>query len=100
MEHWNTYLIRKSRHDTISGRPDSLYYLAEYHGGVPNLISTVQDNEMQYARSHVMESANENNDYQDYFHYVIDACALSRPNNWKEALKLYKELIKCANNES
>ena len=26
-EHWNTHYIRKSRHDTVSGRPDSLYYL-------------------------------------------------------------------------
>ena len=99
VDHWNTHLIRKSRHDTISGRPDSLYYLTEHHGGVPNLICTVQDTEMQYARSLVVESANENNDYQDYFRYTMSTCGLLRPNDWKEVLILYKELIKCAKNE-
>ena len=31
-EHWNTHRIRRSRHDTVSGRPDSLFYLPELHG--------------------------------------------------------------------
>lgn len=31
-EHWITHRIRKSRHDTVSSRPDSLYYLPELHG--------------------------------------------------------------------
>ena len=31
-EHWNTHRIRGSRHDTVMGRPDSLYYLPELHG--------------------------------------------------------------------
>ena len=29
---WNTHYIRKSRHDTIPGRPDELYYLPENNG--------------------------------------------------------------------
>lgn len=33
-EHWNTHQIRGSRHDTISGRPDSLYYLPELRGAM------------------------------------------------------------------
>ena len=36
-EHWNTHFIRKSHHDTISGRPDSLYYLPQLHGGMRSL---------------------------------------------------------------
>ena len=31
-EHWNTHHIRGSRHNTVKGRPDSLYYLPELHG--------------------------------------------------------------------
>ena len=33
-EHWNSHRIRKSRHNTDSGRPDSLFYLPEHHGAV------------------------------------------------------------------
>lgn len=29
-DHWNTHYIRKSRHDTIPGRPDELFFLPEY----------------------------------------------------------------------
>ena len=28
-EHWNSHHIRKSRHDTVAGRPDELFYLPE-----------------------------------------------------------------------
>ena len=31
-DHWNTHYIRKSRHDTIPGRPDELFYLPENGG--------------------------------------------------------------------
>jgi hypothetical protein len=39
LHHWNTHYIRRSRHDTLAGRPDELYYLpenvnAENHGHV------------------------------------------------------------------
>ena len=30
-DHWNTHLIRKSRHETDSGRPDELFHLPELH---------------------------------------------------------------------
>ena len=86
-EHWNTHYIRKSRHDTINGRPDSLYFLPELHGGASNLLLTVQNCEMEYARSHVVEN-DEENEYQEYFHYLIQNCNLKKPENWKEALQL------------
>ena len=31
-DHWNTHYIRKSRHDTIPGRPDELFCLPENSG--------------------------------------------------------------------
>ena len=31
-QHWYTHLIRGSSHDTISGRPDELFFLPELHG--------------------------------------------------------------------
>ena len=27
--HWNTHYIRRSRHDTVAGKPDELYFLPE-----------------------------------------------------------------------
>ena len=98
-EHWNTYYIRKSRHDTIPGRPDSLYYLPENHGGAPNLIAHVPDNEMEYARVQLIERA-ERNEYQEYFQYVLTTCDLQRPGNWREGLELYNTLLDCASNGS
>ena len=37
-EHWNSHRIRKSWHNTVPGRPDSLFYLFEFHGAVGNLL--------------------------------------------------------------
>ena len=30
-EHWNSHYIRESRHDTVKGRPNELFYLPELH---------------------------------------------------------------------
>ena len=30
-DHWNTHFIRGSRHETVSGRPDQLFFLPELH---------------------------------------------------------------------
>ena len=96
-EHWNTHYIRRSRHDTVSGRPDSLYYLAESNGGVSNLLLPVPENEMAYARLHIVGTTVENN-YQDYFNYVMSTCQLNLPENWREGLSLYETLLDHAHN--
>ena len=75
-EHWNTHRIRGSRHDTVSGRPDSLYYLPELHGATDQLLLPVPEN----AGLHLSESDSENS-YQEYFQYVSDVCGLTKPRN-------------------
>lgn len=50
-EHWNNHFIRKSGHDTISGRPDSLYYQPQLRGGSCNLSLLVPLCELDYVRS-------------------------------------------------
>ena len=52
--------IRESRHDTISGRRGSLYYLPQLHGGSCSLGLPVPLCELDYVRSHVIESRHEN----------------------------------------
>ena len=95
-EHWNTHYIRGSRHDTVKGRPDSLYYLPELCGGGNQFKLPVPPAEIQYARSHVVEFQ-EDSIYQEYFKYVLQTCNLSKPTDWRQALELYKVLLEYAN---
>ena len=96
-ESWNTHYIRKSRHDTICGRPNAIYSLPEAHGGVGGLIVDVPDNELEYAIEHLVEKEDEN-EYHDYFKYVADTLNLNVPSHWREALQLYQNLISVAVN--
>lgn len=45
---WNTHYIRKSRFETVSGRPDSLFTIPEFHGGVDGLIVPVHSAALDY----------------------------------------------------
>ena len=83
-EHWNTHYIRKSRHDSVKGRPDSLYYLPDMHGGRENLIRPVPEEEYLYAKNHVI-SPDENNKYQQYFEYVVQVCNVRKQDDWRGA---------------
>ena len=47
---WNTRYIRKTRHDTIPGRPDELIFLPELTGG-QNSGSIISDSEVDSAYS-------------------------------------------------
>jgi hypothetical protein len=59
-EQWNTHYIRGSRYETIKGRPDSLYYLPELSGGGTHFLLSVPEDEIIYARSHIVEIQEEN----------------------------------------
>jgi hypothetical protein len=95
-EQWNTHYIRGSRYETIKGRPDSLYYLPELSGGGTHFLLSVPEDEIIYARSHIVE-IQEENIYQEYFNYVVQSCNLDKPSDWREALELYNTLLQHAN---
>ena len=78
-EHWNSHSIRKSRHNTVSGRPDSLFYLPEHHGAVRNLLLKGPKSEVDYVSEHIvqMDSCNE---YYDYFEYARRSLGIILPN--------------------
>lgn len=82
--------MHKSRHDTVYHRPDSLCFLAESSGGVPNLLLPVPDHEMENARLHTVDTVEQNN-FQEYFDYVMSTCELNTPKNFMECLKLCLE---------
>jgi len=95
-EHWNTHLIRGSRHNTISGRPNELFSLPESKGGVDGLLQDVSKESIQYAAHQLLNFEHENNEYQEYFNYVLSNSNLQLPRDWKEAEQLYQQLISIA----
>lgn len=77
-EHWNTHLIRGSRYDTISGRPDELFFLPELHGGEDGLLHPILDDEIQSIRENLTYEE-EQTIYQEYFEYVLETLTCSCP---------------------
>jgi len=96
-EHWNSHRIRKSRHNTVPGRPDSLFYLPELHGAVGNLLLNVPQSEIAYVSQHIIQRRSVN-EYQDYFDYSRNALGISLPNDWQEVERLYRKLLTVAVN--
>ena len=92
--HWNTHYIRQSRHDTVAGKPDDLYFLPEKFNVADQLHPVPLDKiEMARARCTTSETTN---DYQDYFDHVLSLLGKQKPSHWKEALQLYTYLMENA----
>lgn len=94
-EHWNTHYIRRSRHNTVGGRPDSLFFLPEYHGAVNNLLSSVEPNEIECVSQQIIVTQ-DTDEYQEYFDYVVEGLNIEAPTTWKEALQQYEKLTHIA----
>ena len=96
-EHWNTHYIRGSRQNSVRGRPDSLYFLPEYHGTTSNLLARVATNEIVCVTQEITLKEHYNQ-HQEYFEYVRQGLGLALPTTWKEALQFYERLIDIADN--
>ena len=90
--HWNAHLIRKSRHETVPGRPDELYYLPELHSA-QYLKHPVTEKQCCFVLENYVNSDECHNDFQEYFNYVVDTAELTPPGDWREGLALYNLLI-------
>ena len=93
-QHWNSHYIRKSRFDTVEGRPDELYYLPECCGATDHIqpVSDVQFNEMsQYCHEY-----EENSIIQQYFQNVGEQLAVPQATNWRHALEMYQNMCEIA----
>ena len=93
-EHWNAHRIRKSRFDTIAGRPDALYYFP-HPQGMPDLAIEVSANNMAQAHNH-LHAITDENEHLEYFEYVIAQSGIAEPANWRECLQLYQWLLSIA----
>ena len=80
-DHWNTHRIRKSRFQTIHGRPNVLYEIPSRSRGQECLKLTIS-NEMfnQTAASVTEEEYPE--DYQEYFSYLMEVLERRQPETW------------------
>ena len=94
--HWNSHYIRRSRHDTIAGKPDVLYYLPETVGAL-NLIKPVTEAQLQNMTQHCEEAQDVDNVYQEYFKYVTDnELRVPLPSSWDDAFQLHQQLLAIA----
>ena len=94
-EQWNSHRIRKSRFQTLAGRPDSLFFLPEKYGGTCNLKMSVDPNDIKYVSHHVVVKTSVS-EYQEYFEYAQEELSENQPSTWQEVLSLYKTLMQVA----
>lgn len=88
-EQWNSHYIRKSRHDTVPGVPDILYYLPENSGAIDCLVRVPQNKigeVEQQCRVDVEEDL-----YTDYFEHIMETEMWNYPENAEEAFNLFQK---------
>nr|CAB3263196.1 uncharacterized protein LOC104266093 [Phallusia mammillata] len=75
--HWNTHYIRKSRHDTVSGRPNVIFNFPELHG-TQNYLKEVDLWQCDYIeQNHFPPEEQERITHQEYFHYLKTELAIA-----------------------
>ena len=95
VEHWNSHFIRKSGNETISGRPDELFYFPDSGDNQLKEFEESDLNEMD----HYIDNAEEEPDDEmerykfDYFDYLVTFHNMSQPTDWHSALRTYNTLI-------
>ena len=91
-DHWNTHFIHRSRHETVPGRPDELFFLPELHSSQDYKQPVTVEQCQHILENHLgMEECG--NEYQEYFEYVLDSTDLAPPQDWREGLNLYNRLL-------
>ena len=88
-------MIRKSRHETVSGRPDELFHLPELHSA-EDFKHPVTEEQCRFVLENYVTSDECHNDFQEYFNYVVDTAELTSPGDWRDALAHYNRLIEFA----
>ena len=94
VEHWNSHYIRRSRHDTLPGAPEVLYYLPELSGGSDYKVNVPLEKMNEMEAEYELEECI--NDHQEYFHYVMETRGLQFPSSADEALLLFQNLLEAA----
>ena len=97
--HWNTHRIRRSKHGTVPGVPDILFFLPQRSGAIDCKVDVTNEQitEIQNNAQVQLIEEEDQNILQDYFHYVMDNEDLQYPSNHAEACDLFEYLITAGN---
>ena len=98
--YWNSHYILQSRHDSVAGIPDVLFYLPEDSGYV-NQKHDVTNTEIENIlreRDVVAEEELETNrcdvELEEFFSYVVQNEGLSHPpRSWREAKRNFEKIV-------
>ena len=90
-DHWNTHRIRKSKFQTVAGRPDSLYFLPE-QTDTRDYKNEVTNEAFQDVSEHVVVR-DYSNVYTEYFDYLTEENGIQTPAEWTDALELYRFIL-------
>jgi len=84
-DEWNMYFIRQSRHNTVSGVPDELYYLPQTRG--------FEDCRFEVSIDDIENILNQRDgagELLEYFKYVVREEGLTHPpEDWRQARNIY-----------
>ena len=94
-ESWNCHYVRKSRHHTVSGIPNQLFYLPE-SVGTTDYHKVYDERDLREAEQSVSVVEDSNDIYQEYFLYSANHLELQAPQNWRDALVMYEQLLAVA----
>lgn len=92
-KYWNTHYIRRSRHETVAGVPDILYFLPENSGGTDCLIPVPQG-KIDEVKLECQDE--EENVFHEYFEYLMKTEGIQYPTTYDEALTLFSYLTRVA----
>eukprot|EP00794_Sanderia_malayensis_P013642 gene13642-15069_t len=98
--HWNTHHIRKSRHDTVGGIPDVLFFMpnATGHTDSKKELSEPEINNVTTQRNIEAEALPILNEHDEelfqFFQYVVNEEQLCfPPKTWDEAKQVFSRII-------
>ena len=91
--HWNTHIIRRSKHAETVGRPDQMYYLPKNNGYFDQLCwcDQLDINELNSCFD-MGDDDRERDIFYKYFVYLQNYKHLSVPKTWTEAKYLFMVL--------
>ena len=96
---WNTHYIRRSRHDTVPGIPDVLFYLPEMSGhqdmkqaiDVNTLNTILRQQNIEAEADDVMVGVQD--DMYEYFNFVVNLKGLPYPpKSWEEGRFIFQNI--------
>ena len=96
-DYWNSHRFRKSKHATVSGVPDMMYFLPEEFGKIDCLFPV--SDKLKEMKDKLQElGAEDETDpiWEEYFQYVIEINGLSHPMSVLEAGNLFQKLVQFA----